>query len=161
MKKLLPLALMCALPITAQAEGFDRNRLHLGAGVSYNQFDAPFGGRTESAAGVNLFAGYELKNNIADVVTYVEGGYAQTDDFYGSGTDVRGLWVSGVMEKDLPEIGRNLFVLGRLGVDIGDDDGVFMGAGAGVHLNRKTDLRAEFLNKDATSVVQVSLTFGF
>ena len=161
MNKMLPLVLALTLPALAQAEGFDRNRLHAGAGVSYNQIDSPFGGRTESAAGINLFAGYELKTNIRDVQTFVEAGYAETDDFYGKGTDVGGLWVAGVMEKDLPEVGRNIFVLGRMGLDLGDDDGILIGAGGGLHLNKETDLRAEFINKDATSVFQISLVLGF
>ncbi len=176
MNKLLPkalttplaMAIATALPLFslhASAEqstsGFDKNRLHLGAGVSYNHIDFPFGGGSADAAGINLFAGYELKNNMADVVTTVELGYATTDDFYGNGTDISGLWVAGTIAKDLPEINPNLFAIGRLGLDGGDDDGLIIGAGAGLHLNKYLDLRGEYIKKDASSVLQASLVYNF
>src|SRR5690554_7107290 len=49
----LAMAIATALPLFSlqvnaeqAASGFDKNRLHLGAGVSYNHIDMPFGGRS-------------------------------------------------------------------------------------------------------------------
>ncbi len=176
MNKLLPkalttplaMAIATALPLFSlqvnaeqAASGFDKNRLHLGAGVSYNHIDMPFGGRSADAAGINLFVGYELSNRMPDVVTTVELGYGQTDDFYADGTDISGLWIAGTIAKDLPEINPNLFAIGRLGLDGGDDDGLIIGAGAGLHLNKYLDLRGEYIKKDASSVLQASLVYNF
>lgn len=172
MNKLLPKAIATAIVATlpllslhasaeAAATGFDKTRLHLGAGVSYNHIDFPFGGGSADAAGINLFAGYELKNNMPDVVTTLEVGYATTDDFYGNGTDISGLWVAGTIQKDLPEMNPKLFAIGRLGLDAGDDDGLMIGAGAGLHLNKNLDLRGEYIKKDASSVLQASLVYNF
>ena len=46
-------------------------------------------------------------------------------------------------------------------LDLGDDDGIFLGAGAGFKVNEQVGLRAEFINKDASSVYQVGALFHF
>lgn len=144
----------------ADTSGFNPHSLYLGAGFSYNQIDSPFGGGSADATGVTVFAGYDLPSQIAQVRTRAELGYSQTSDFY-TGADIKGLWLAGVLEKDMPEIHPRLFVLGRAGFDIGDDDGILMGVGAGMHLAPKLDVRGEFLNKDSTTVVQASLVLQF
>ena len=64
-------------------------------------------------------------------------------------------------KKDLPEISRNLFAIGRAGLDFGDDDGLLLGAGAGFHLTPKVDVRGEYLAKNASTVYQASLVVNF
>ncbi|MCA6061535.1 outer membrane beta-barrel protein [Thalassolituus sp. ST750PaO-4] len=167
MKKHIPLLLaLSSLPLMAQADnhgqGFQPERLQLGASLSHNVVDSPFGGGNVDAMGMSIFAGYELDNDIDQVKTTVEIGYSQTDDFFkGPHNDISGLWVAGVVEKQLPEINPNLFALARLGLDLGDDDGILLGAGAGFHLTPKVDIRGEYINKDASSVYQASFVLNF
>ena len=98
-------------------------------------------------------------------MTAVEFGYSDTGDFYNSNgngdEDINGVWVAAVAEKYLPEIDPRLSVIGRGGLDLGDDDGIFLGAGAGFKVNEQVGLRAEFINKDASSVYQVGALFHF
>ena len=167
MKKHIPLLLaLSSLPLMAQADnhgqGFQPERLQLGASLSHNVVDSPFGGGNVDAMGMSIFAGYELDNDIDQVKTTVEIGYSQTDDFFkGPHNDISGLWVAGVVEKQLLEINPNLFALARLGLDLGDDDGILLGAGAGFHLTPKVDIRGEYINKDASSVYQASFVLNF
>jgi len=155
-----------ALPMMAQADnsgqGFQPERLQLGGSLSQNVIDSPFGGSNVDATGLSIFAGYELDNDIDQVKTTVEVGYTQTDDFFnGPDSDISGFWFAGVAEKQLPEINPNLFAIARLGLDIGDDDGILLGAGAGFHLTPKLDVRGEYINKDASSVYQASFVLNF
>ncbi|PHS63696.1 MAG: hypothetical protein COB09_10655 [Thalassobium sp.] len=167
MKKHFPLLLaFSALPMMAQADnsgqGFQPERLQLGGSLSQNVIDSPFGGSNVDATGLSIFAGYELDNDIDQVKTTVEVGYTQTDDFFnGPDSDISGFWFAGVAEKQLPEINPNLFAIARLGLDIGDDDGILLGAGAGFHLTPKLDVRGEYINKDASSVYQASFVLNF
>lgn len=167
MKKHFPLLLaFSALPMVAQADnsgqGLQPERLQLGGSLSQNVIDSPFGGSNVDATGLSIFAGYELDNDIDQVKTTVEVGYTQTDDFFnGPDSDISGFWFAGVAEKQLPEINPNLFAIARLGLDIGDDDGILLGAGAGFHLTPKLDVRGEYINKDASSVYQASFVLNF
>lgn len=163
MKKILAIAIVSALsPAFASAAEFDQSKLYAGGSLTNNVVDSPFGGGSASAIGFAGFAGYELDNNFGDVTTSIEAGYSTTDDFYsGFDSDISGLWVAGVVQKTLDEINPQLFAIARLGLDLGDDDGLLMGAGAGFQLNEQLDLRAEFINKDASSVYQVSAVFNF
>lgn len=165
MKKRFPLLLaLSSLPMMVQADNrvFQPERLQLGGSVSQNIVDSPFGGSHVDAVGLSVFAGYELDNDIDQVKTTIEIGYSQTDDFFkGPDSDISGLWVAGVAEKQLPEINPNFFAIARLGLDIGDDDGILLGAGAGFHLTPKVDIRGEYINKDASSVYQISFVLNF
>jgi len=143
------------------AEGFDASKLYVGGGVSENIVDSPFGGGSDDAIGYTLFGGYEFDNDYAQIKTSAEIGYSKTDDFDDVDDDISGLWVAGVIEKDLPEINNNLFVIGRAGLDFGDDDGLLLGAGGGFHITPKVDVRGEYLAKNASTVYQASLVVNF
>lgn len=155
-------AALLASAASAEQATIDSSKLRLGGSISQNVVDSPFGGGSYDAMGFSVFAGYELPNDMNQVTTSVEVGYSKTDDFFsGTNSDISGLWIAGVAEKDLPEISPKLFALARFGLDLGDDDGLLMGAGAGLHLSSKLDARAEYINKDASSVYQASVIFKF
>ena len=166
MKRLLPIVMTATtLPfaaLTAQAEG---NRLpdalYIGAGFSQNVIDSPWGG-SEDATGYSLFGGMEFDNSVEGLTSSVEIGYSDTGDFYdNSDSDINGPWAALVGKKSLPEIDPRLSVLGRIGLDLGDDDGLLLGAGVGFDPMDKLGLRAEFINKDASSVYQISALLHF
>ena len=87
-------------------------------------------------------------------------GYSQTGDFIGN-NDISGLWLSALAQKHLPEIDNRLSALARAGVDFGDDDGLFMGVGAAFQLIPQFDIRAEYINKDASTVYQLGAVYKF
>jgi len=65
----------------------------------------------------------------------------------------QGVWVSGVAEyKFRPE----LHMLARLGYDLGDDNGVFIGAGVGFNITRWAQIRAEMISKSEVDSLQIN-----
>jgi hypothetical protein len=163
MKKILAIgALLASFNTTANDEKIQirLDKLYVGGGVSQNVIDSPFGGSNLDASGFSLFAGYTLNDDIEQVDTSVELGYSQTGDFVGN-NDISGVWLSAVAQKHLPEIDHRLSALARAGVDFGDDDGMFMGFGAAFQLIPQLDIRAEFINKDASTVYQLAAIYKF
>ena len=165
MKRLLPIVITAAtLPfaaVSAQAENRLPENLYIGGGFNQNIIDSPWGG-SESATGFTVFGGLDFENGIAGLNSSVELGYGDTEDFYdNTDSDINGPWVALVGEKSLPEIDPRLSVLGRLGLDLGDDDGLLLGAGVGFDVTNNVGLRGEFINKDATSVYQISALLHF
>jgi len=64
-----------------------------------------------------------------------------------------GMWVSGVAEyKFRPE----LHLLARIGYDMGDDNGAFIGAGIGFNLSRWAQIRAEMISKSEVDSMQLN-----
>lgn len=163
MKKImLTSALLTSLSATANDDKMQLivDNLYLGGSVSQNVIDSPFGGSSLDASGFSVFAGYELNNDIQQVETSVEVGYSKTGDFV-TNNDISGLWLSAVAQKHLPEIDQRLSALARAGIDFGDDDGVFMGVGVAFSLIPQVDLRAEWINKDASTVYQFGAAYKF
>ncbi|MEQ3692239.1 MAG: outer membrane beta-barrel protein [Thalassolituus sp.] len=162
-KYLLPVILTAA---TASAMADDsplKDRLYVGANLSHNTIDSPFGGDDVDAGGYSIFTGLKFDNSIEGLTTSAELGYSDTKDFFDSNgdADINGVWVAGVAEKTLPEIDPRVSALARIGLDLGDDDGILLGAGLGFHATEMLSLRAEFINKDASSVYQVGAVFNF
>ena len=148
-------------PKTEVPEGF-----YMGGGLSFNSIDAGSifsGADRETASGLQIFAGLPIPNSIKGFETYAEAGYFQTSEFDFSGKEerVRGIWGAGVLQRDLNEIDPNLYALARIGLELGDDDGVFMGMGAGYRITPKIEVRAEFLNKDLLTSYQLNALVRF
>lgn len=141
--------------------------IYVGGGINYNSIDLEplfSGADRETAMGFQLFAGLPIASSIAGFKTFAEVGFFQTESFnFGGGNKerVRGIWGAGVLQRDLSEIDPNLYALVRAGVEVGDDDGVFMGFGAGYRMSSKVDLRAEFLNKDLLTSYQLNALVRF
>ena len=138
------------------------NNLYIGGTLSHNMVDSAFGDGSLDAPGYGLFLGYKLNDDMPDIDTSIEIGYSQTDEFFdGRNNEINGIWVAAVGEKRLPEISPKVSVLARLGLDFGDDDGILMGAGMGFHPSDRVALRGEYLNKDSSSVIQLSAVINF
>ena len=171
MKKIILTGVLALIASTATAEesvstDTSFSGLYLGGGLSYNNLDfgsVVSGASNKTATGFQLFAGLPLSNAISGIKTYAELGLFQTKKFnFGSGSDdVKGISGSVVLEKDLSELDPRLYALARLGLEVGDDDGIFMGIGAGFRLTPKVELRAEFVNKDLITSYQANALIRF
>jgi hypothetical protein len=178
MKKILALGLLTltsqqllAADTDAQTSQFKDSNvpkgLYAGGGINYNDLDAGSifpGVNNEAAWGFQLFAGMPISSSIDGIKTFAEVGYFQTNNFKlapGVKEKVTGVWGAGVLQKDLNEIDPNLYAIARVGLEIGDDDGIFMGIGAGYRITPKVEIRAEFVNKDLLSSYQTNALIRF
>lgn len=65
----------------------------------------------------------------------------------------QGLWFSGLAEY---KFDPKIHVMGRVGLDMGDDNGIFIGAGIGFNLTRWAQIRAEYIEKSAVTSMQLN-----
>lgn len=170
MKKLLLTSLiaLAASPSFADDHSTAAEKgLYIGAGISYNNLDFGSvikGANNESASGIQLFAGVPIENTIKDFDTFAEVGFFRTSTFNfdpGAKERVTGISGSVVLQRNLNEVDPNLYGLARLGLELGDDDGIFMGVGAGYRITPKVEVRAEFVNKDLISSYQANALIRF
>ena len=68
--------------------------------------------------------------------------------------EANGLWLNAVLDFPLQD---KLSVVGRAGLDVGDDDGLMIGAGLGFQVSEKMDIRAEYVIRDQIDSLQVNL----
>ena len=149
---IIGLAGMALSPIGV-AQGFDTGKLFFGAGLSSNDISG-----SDSAVGGQIFGGYTLGEVAPKWFIDAEVGYMDTGKMKRSGGDVtvNGLWANGVGRY---MITPNVELLGRLGLDFGDDDGLMAGIGAGFLVSRSIKLRFEYVQRDKVDSVQFNLVF--
>ena len=141
----------------------DTNKIYFGGGLGLNSASG-----VDSGMGFQFFGGYELPVKMGKGALSVEAGYMDTGDMTASTTfndgfgNVRtfsvdasasGLWGNAVYELPLQ---NKLSVLGRAGLDLGDDDGLMFGAGVAYKLNQKMGLRGEYVIRDHINSMQVN-----
>ena len=143
MNKMIIASLVTLAASTANAEQESAAKgLYVGGGISYNDLDAGSIFKevdNDSASGFQLFAGLPIESSIKGFETFVELGYFQTNNL-----------------KIAPNVKE-----ARIGVELGDDDGMLMGVGAGYRLSPKVELRAEFVNKDLITSYQANALVRF
>jgi opacity protein-like surface antigen len=142
-----------ALSTVAVAQGLDTGKLFFGAGVSSN--DVP---GSDSATGYQIFGGYGFGEVTPKVFIDAEVGYMDTGNMKKGGGDVRanGLWASGVGRL---MVAPSVELIGRLGLDFGDDDGLLAGIGVGFLLTKNVKLRLEYVQRDKVDSVQFNFVF--
>jgi hypothetical protein len=74
----------------------------------------------------------------------------------GGNVKANGLWANGVGRLMLAP---SIELIGRLGMDFGDDDGLMAGIGVGFLLTRSLKLRLEFVQRDNVDSVQLNFVF--
>ena len=161
MNKLIPVALLSSvfsMSAMAAESGplLKKSDFSIGAGIAQNSIDLPpAASGDDDEIGFQFFAAYDLnKVNLMDGVnTSVEFGYM---DYGFDGGNSGGIWVTGVVDG---AIQGNFGWLGRLGFDLGDDDGPMFGAGVSYKLNSKTELRGEYVIRDNIDSLQVNLAY--
>lgn len=144
----------------ASAERLDTNKIYFGGGIGFNDINNRF--YDDDAVGFQVFAGIPLPVKTESVELSVELGYMDSGDFdrstpFESTTSANGLWGTAVAE--LPLNNNNISLLGRFGLDIGDDDGLMIGAGIGIAMSQSMDLRLEYVARDHIDSLQVNLVF--
>lgn len=155
MKRLIPLFGLFLLVTQANAAGLDTKDLYFGAGLGFNSVNTNRFYNDSDATGFQVFAGLPLSVNIGSAALAVEVGYMDTGNF-DRGGKANGLWSTAV--ASLP-LNNNLKLLGRLGFDFGDDDGVMVGAGIGFPLANTMDMRFEYVIRDNVDSLQANLVF--
>lgn len=139
--------------------------LYAGVGASFNKVDPPFNkGQSANAVGFSSFLGYRFKELNEDFQARAEIGYSKTDDFYKNikgRYDIEGIWVAGMIRKYLPEIEPKLYAQAKLGLDFGDDDGLFQGFSLGYQFIPELSTQFEYINKDASTSNQITFIFDF
>lgn len=143
-----------AISSVATAQGFDTNKLFFGAGLSSNDMSG-----TGSATGWQLFGGYGFGEVTRNVFIDAEVGYMDSGDMSrpgGGDVKANGLWAAGVGRL---LVTPNIEVLGRLGADFGDDDGLLAGVGVGFIVTKNIKLRLEYVQRDNVNSIQFNFVF--
>ena len=142
-----------ALSSVTVAQGLDTRNLFFGGGLSSNEVSG-----SDSAVGWQIFGGYGFGEVSPKVFIDAEVGYMDTGNMKKGGGDVRanGLWASGVGRL---MVAPSVELIGRLGLDFGDDDGLLAGIGVGFLLSKNIKLRLEYVQRDSVDSVQFNFVF--
>ena len=146
------------LSSVAAAQGFDNRRLFFGGGLSQNSVS-----NFDNATGFQIFGGYNFPAIARNFYVDAEAGYMDTGKFKRTGcsgtfcnASASGLWTSGVVRY---LVAPNVELIGRAGLDFGDDDGLLFGIGAGYIVNKNLKLRLEFVARDNVDSLQFNAVF--
>ena len=142
-----------AISSVAPAQGFDTAKLFFGAGLSSNEVSG-----SDSATGFQLFGGYGFGEVTRNVFIDAEIGYMDTGSMT-TGTrkeKANGLWAAGVGRF---MVHPSVELIGRLGMDFGDDDGLLAGIGVGFLITKNFKLRLEYVQRDRVDSIQFNFVF--
>ncbi len=174
MKKTINLAASAVLMagVCMPVSAFDQSKMYVGGGMSSNSHDAS---SLDSAIGFQFFAGYDLSDllSLGDGVGFsAEAGYMSSGDFEYSNNycgvysvfcdnldfSADGLWATAIVDYQIADAVK---VLGRLGLDIGDDNGLIFGGGGAYQFNEKVSVRGEYVIRPNYSSLQANLVYAF
>ncbi len=149
-----------------------KSRYYVGGGMAVN--DLP---QYDDAAGFQVFGGYCLNLRFENnrIKTSAELGYMDSGKFERtvdrfdeehrrrsrSLTQVRrfrGVWSALLAEYKLDP---KVHVIGRVGLDVGDDDGMMLGGGMAVNLSKWAQVRGEYVIRDQVDSLQVNVISEF
>jgi hypothetical protein len=142
----------------AAAQGFDLRRLFFGGGLSVNTVTG-----SDDGAGFQVFGGYNFPAVVPNLYVDAEAGYMDTGKLERKGctsafcdAKANGLWATGVVRY---LVTPSVELIGRAGVDLGDDDGLMIGMGAGYIVGSHFKLRFELVRRDDVTSVQFNVVF--
>lgn len=144
----------CLLASSVQAEPqgplLHKNKMSIGAGLARNSVGS------YHETGFQFFGAYDLDNvQLVDGThSSVEVGYMDYG-FSGNNND-GGIWTTFVLDGSIRD---GLGWLARLGLDLGDDSGLMLGAGVAVKLNTATQVRIEYVVRDDIDSLQFNLVY--
>jgi len=141
------------------------NKLYAGAGFSVNSVD----NFEDDAMGYQFFGGYCLGAAKRDSryrssleVGYMDSGKFKKDVLVlvnrrlvtvTESTSYQGPWVNIVGEY---RADQNVHLLGRLGADIGDDNGLMVGVGVGLNFSKWAQFRVEYVARENINSAQIN-----
>ena len=142
----------------AAAQGFDLRRLFFGAGLGVNSVSG-----ADDGTGFQIFGGYNFPRIAPGLYVDAEAGYMDTGNLDRRvcapgpcNAKANGHWATGVVRY---LVAPNVELIGRAGVDFGDDDGPMVGIGVGFILNSHLKLRAEYVARDNVDSFQFNVVF--
>jgi len=150
--------------------GFDKSKAYGGGGLSFNSPDVS---GFDSAIGFQFFGGYDFEDifSLGEGIGFsVEVGYMNSGKFENPDTCRRfnfcssfersrdGLWASSVVDYS---INSQVKVLGRLGLDIGDDSGIIFGVGGEYQINDRISARGEYVIRPNYKSLQGNVIYRF
>ena len=152
--------LAIGLSSVASAQSFDTRNLFFGGGLSQNKIS----GGSGSGMGFQAFGGYTFGQVAPQMRVDAEVGYQDAKvkacDPFGlricGDAHVKGLWATGVARY---RVAPNIDLIGRAGLDFGDDDGFMYGVGAGYLLNRNSQLRLEYVVRQNVNSLQFNFVY--
>ena len=133
----------------------DAKQIYFGGGVSLNDIDIG-----DDAVGFQLFTGIPIPVNMGKASLLGEVGYMDSGDFdvgtpFGTvSTDADGIWANAVIDVPLQD---NIGLIGRIGLDFGDDDGLMIGGGLGFNTSSKLEIRVEYVIRDTIDSLQANI----
>ena len=162
MKKLNLVFIILLYVFNAHAEEsskivIDTKNFYFGGGLGLNSLS---GIEIDDGLGYQVFAGYVLPVNMPEADLSVEVGYMDSGNVdvnrRGRNTDVKakGVWSTAVISFPLKD---KFSLLGRAGLDFGDDDGFMFGGGVGYQANEKIEMRGEYVVRDEIDSLQFNV----
>jgi hypothetical protein len=149
------------LSSVASAQTFDPKNMFFGGGLSQNKVSG-----LDSAMGFQFFGGYSFGQIAPQLQMDAEVGYMQTgkmkisgcpaNPFFACELEAKGVWANGVARY---RVAPQIDLIGRAGLDFGDDDGFMIGIGAGYLLNKNTQLRLEYVMRDNVDSLQFNFVY--
>ncbi|TMG74637.1 MAG: porin family protein [Betaproteobacteria bacterium] len=154
--------LAIGLSSVASAQRFDTKNLFFGGGLSQNKLEG-----SKSGTGYQFFGGYAFGQVAPQIRVDAELGYmdsgnvekCQTFPILGSvcgSGKAKGLWANGVARY---RVAPQIDLIGRAGLDFGDDDGFMFGVGGGYLLNRNSQLRLEYVVRQNINSLQFNFVY--
>jgi len=152
--------LAIGLSSVASAQSFDTKNLFFGGGLSQNKIS----GGSGSGMGYQFLGGYTFGQVAPQMRVDAEVGYQDATvkacDPFGFGicgnAHVKGLWATGVARY---RVAPQIDLIGRAGLDFGDDDGFMWGVGGGYLLNRNSQLRLEYVVRQNVNSLQFNFVY--
>src|SRR5712691_8100269 len=149
------------LSSVASAQSFDTRNLFFGGGLSQNKIDVS-GVKSKTGTGYQFFGGYTFGQiapqfRVDAELGYMDSGNVEKSVFTvcGSGK-AKGLWATGVARY---RVAPQIDLIGRAGLDFGDDDGFMFGFGGGYLLNRNSQLRLEYVVRQNVNSLQFNFVY--
>lgn len=151
---LVPLAILAVSVSLPASANQDLDNFYVGGGIANNSLGEP------DAIGYQFFGGYDFGAVLGEASVMTEVGYWDSGDFddgFGRAS-ATGLWANGVVS--LP-IGGQWSLLGRAGLDFGDDDGLMVGAGVAHRPVKQFELRGEIVTREHIDSFQFNALYRF
>lgn len=164
-KQMLVFSVLACIAGAANAHCM-KNKYYMGAGMGFNSTQD-----FSNTAGYQIFAGYCLDFNFKSPrsKTSVEVGYMDSGDFQKDQDIFAGnpnrssivevnksyssVWMAGLAEY---KFDNKMHIMGRIGLDVGDQTGVLFGGGAGYNVTKYAQIRAEYVLHDEVDSFQLN-----